>query len=168
MGVTYDAKVSSIRILGNVTSWATHALSYNYQQNHIYSCSWDLVGLATKLYPVANVVLRALEDATVNGRGGLGSIYVFAAGHGEGQSCAFKGYANAIQTITVGAHNENEYRPQYSEACTSLLVAAPSGKHPNGSIATTTVNGKCNARFSGTSASAPMVAGAIALVLQAR
>ena len=60
------------------------------------------------------------------GRGGLGSIYVFATGNGGlfGDSCAFDGYVNNVNTIPIGPFSKNGGVPRYAEPCSSVMAAA--------------------------------------------
>lgn len=70
----------------------------------------------------------ALEQGTVHGRSGLGSIYVLASGNGGAKDyCTFDGYASSIYTITVGAVDFNGEFPPYGELCPSQLISAYSG-----------------------------------------
>jgi kexin len=70
------------------------------------------------------VIRRAMLKAIQEGRGGLGSIYVFASGNGAGagDNCNFDGYTNSIYSITVGAVDRTGQHPYYSEECSAQLV----------------------------------------------
>ena len=70
----------------------------------------------------------ALAGAIAQGRLGAGRIFVWAAGDGRahGDNCNFDGYANSRFGIAVGAVDDRVSRPRYSEACSALLVSAPS------------------------------------------
>lgn len=59
----------------------------------------------------------------LQGRRGLGSIYVWAVGNGRsnGDSCATDGYASSIYTIAVGAVNQWGQRAYYDEACSARM-----------------------------------------------
>ena len=59
------------------------------------------------------------------GRGGLGSIFVWAAGNGGnyGDSCNCDGYAVSPYTISVGSASELDNMPWYAEACSSTLTS---------------------------------------------
>ena len=61
---------------------------------------------------------------TVKGRGGLGSIYVFAAGNGGMfvDSCAFNGYVNNIYTIAITGINRDGSIPGYGEHCAGIMA----------------------------------------------
>ena len=59
------------------------------------------------------------------GRGGLGSIFVWASGNGgrDQDSCNCDGYTNNIYTISVSSATENEAIPWYSEPCSSTIAS---------------------------------------------
>ncbi len=119
----------------------------------------------------------ALQTGVTQGRNGKGSIYAWAGGNGRrsGDNCNYDGWANSRYTIAVGAVDYSGVQAWYSESCAMLVVAAPSsGNAPAYSVTTTDLKGgrgtsstDCTSSFGGTSAAAPMVAGIIALVLQA-
>ena len=58
------------------------------------------------------------------GRGGLGSIFVWASGNGgrDGDSCNCDGYTNSIYTLSISSATEYGNVPWYSEACSSTLA----------------------------------------------
>ncbi|EGE05485.1 hypothetical protein TEQG_08695 [Trichophyton equinum CBS 127.97] len=121
------------------------------------------------------MVKRALENGVANGRRGKGSIFVVSAGNGGylDDDCNFDGYANSIYTIAVGAIDREGNHPEYSEPCSALSVVAyaSAGYQSEGadSIYTTDVGVQnCASGHGGTSAAAPLVAGAIALALSVR
>ena len=59
----------------------------------------------------------------MQGRRGLGSIFVWAAGNGgrDGDSCNCDGYAVSLYTISIGSVSQNDKFPWYSELCSSTL-----------------------------------------------
>ena len=59
------------------------------------------------------------------GRQGLGSIFVWAAGNGGryGDSCNCDGYAVSPYTISVGSASERDDMPWYAEVCSSTLAS---------------------------------------------
>jgi len=61
----------------------------------------------------------------LQGRGGLGSIYVWASGNGgsRSDSCSCDGYANSVYTLSVSSTSEHGTRPWYLEECSSTLAA---------------------------------------------
>ncbi|XP_009873676.1 PREDICTED: proprotein convertase subtilisin/kexin type 6, partial [Apaloderma vittatum] len=104
------------------------------------------------------------------GRRGLGSIFVWASGNGgrEGDYCSCDGYTNSIYTISISSTTENGYKPWYLEECASTLATTySSGAFYERKIVTTDLRHRCTDGHTGTSVSAPMVAGIIALALEA-
>jgi kexin len=80
------------------------------------------------------LISKAVVNGVENGRGGKGSIYVFASGNGahNGDQCNFDGYTNSIYSVTVAAVDYKGLRPYYSEACAANMVVAyssGSGQH---------------------------------------
>ena len=68
---------------------------------------------------------RAAVGAVVlQGRGGRGSIFVWASGNGGSQmdSCACDGYTNSIYTLSVSSLTEHNRKPWYLEECASTLA----------------------------------------------
>src|SRR5690606_30936153 len=85
-------------------------------------------------------VQTAMRTAIASGRGGLGTIYVWAGGNGAEESddnSNYDGYANMPETIAVGAIDDAGVRSYYSEPGANLLIAAPSS---GGSLGITTTN----------------------------
>ena len=126
VGVAYDSKIAGIRILSKAISDAdeAEALIYKMQHNQIYSCSWGPPDDGRSMEAPGILIRRAMLQAVQQGRGGLGSIYVFASGNGasSGDNCNFDGYTNSIYSITVGAVDRAGQHPYYSEHCSAQLV----------------------------------------------
>ena len=107
----------------------------------------------------------------MQGRGGKGNIYVWAAGNGGDRhdSCAADGFVNSIYTIAVGSADQDGRQAYYDEDCPAkMAVMFSHNSKEGGQVYTTTLSDKCTDDFTGTSASAPLVSGVIALVLQAK
>ncbi|CCA68478.1 probable KEX2-endoproteinase of late golgi compartment [Serendipita indica DSM 11827] len=171
VGLAYDSKVAGIRILSGPISDADEAvaLNFGFQESQIYSCSWGPPDSGQAMDGPNLIVSKAILNGINNGRGGKGSIFVFASGNGAavGDSCNFDGYTNSIYTITVGAIDSKGLHPFYSEACAANLFvtySSGSGKY----ISTTDVGEKCSRHHGGTSAAAPLAVGAFALALSVR
>jgi kexin len=116
------------------------------------------------------LIRRAMLNAVQNGRGGLGSIYVFASGNGAANedNCNFDGYTNSIYSITVGAIDRKGNHPYYSEKCSASLVVTYSSGEGDAIHTTDVGQNNCYDQHGGTSAAAPLAAGIFALVLQVR
>jgi kexin len=126
VGVAWDSKIAGIRILSKLISDADEAvaMNYAYQKNQIYSCSWGPPDDGRSMDAPGILIKRAMLNAVQKGRGGLGSIYVFASGNGAANedNCNFDGYTNSIYSITVGAIDRKGLHPYYSEKCSAQLV----------------------------------------------
>lgn len=172
VGVAYDSKIAGLRILSKMISDADEAVAMNYdfQHNQIYSCSWGPPDDGRSMDAPGVLIRRAMLNAVQNGRGGLGSIYVFASGNGAANddNCNFDGYTNSIYSITVGAVDRKGEHPYYSEKCSASLVVTYSSGGGDAIHTTDVGQNACYDQHGGTSAAAPLAAGIFALVLQVR
>lgn len=76
---------------------------------------------------------------------------------------------SSIYTISIGSVSESGQFPWYGEKCASTLaVAYSSGAYQDRKIPTTDIHNGCTMEHSGTSAAAPIAAGILALVLEAK
>lgn len=125
VGVAWDAKVAGIRILsGEITDvQEAEAINYGFDQTQIYSCSWGPSDDGKSIDGPNGILLEAFVNGVTNGRGGKGSIFVFATGNGgrNGDNCNFDGYTNSRYTISIGAVTRHDTHPDYSEACSAQL-----------------------------------------------
>lgn len=135
IGVAYNAKIAGLRILSGIVSDVdeAHALNYAYQNTSIYSCSWGPADDGRTLEAPAPLIQKAFLEGVQNGRGGKGSIFVFASGNGGGSDdqCNFDGYTNSIFSVTVGAVDYKGLHPTYSEACAANMVVTYSSGSGN-------------------------------------
>lgn len=144
VGVAFEAKVSGfscfedlchtnegIRILGGPLTDVDEALAVNYAPdiNDIYSCSWGPEDDGGHMDGPNGIVLNAMLNGILHGRRGLGSLFVFATGNGgyAQDDCNFDGYTNSIYTITIGAIDQVNGHPEYSETCSCQLAVSYSG-----------------------------------------
>ena len=172
VGMAYDSKIAGIRILSKPISDEDEAsaINYRFQENQIYSCSWGPPDDGATMEAPGILIQRAMVNGVQNGRGGLGSVFVFAAGNGAPaeDNCNFDGYTNSIYSITVGGIDRAGDHPYYSEACSAQLVVTYSSG-ANDAIHTTDVGTeKCYNGHGGTSAAGPLVVGTVALALSVR
>jgi len=177
VGVAYNAQVSGVRILSGTLTVSDEAasLNYDYQNNHIYSCSWGPTDDGKTVEEPSGITKRAFINGVTNGRNGKGSIFVFATGNGalKGDNCNFDGYTNSIYTISIGAITHDDKKSSYSEECSAqLAVTYSSGSGKYISTTDSTINNLsspvCTSNHGGTSAAAPIAAGIFALVLSVR
>jgi len=172
VGIAYNARIGGIRMLDGQVSDAVEARSLSYNPGHIdiYSSSWGPNDDGKTVDGPGRLASRAFLNGITRGREGRGSIFVWASGNGGRykDNCNCDGYATSIYTITVSSASESGNIPWYSEACSSTLATTySSGTQSEKQIVTTDLHGACTARHTGTSASAPMAAGIIALALEA-
>jgi len=171
VGVAYNAKIGGVRMLdGRVTDKVEAAsLSLNPQFIDIYSASWGPSDDGATVEGPGTLAAAAFENGITKGRGGLGSIFVWASGNGgrHEDSCNCDGYTDSIYTLSISSASDHGESPWYSESCSSTLATTfSSGAHGEKRIVTTDLHNECTERHTGTSASAPLAAGIIALALE--
>jgi len=171
VGIAYESKVGGVRMLdGDVTDAVeARSLSLNMQHIDIYSASWGPDDDGRTVDGPGTLARRAFEKGITKGRHGKGSIFVWASGNGgkHGDNCNCDGYTNSIWTLSVASASEDGQVPWYSESCSSTLATTySSGSKEQRKVVTTDLHHGCTASHTGTSASAPMAAAIIALVLQ--
>jgi subtilisin family serine protease len=183
IGVAFDATLvgSYIRFTNGSSSRTEVAGLLSRQVNYdVMNASW---GYRTQFQDNFKDALWADVRASVlglaaNGRDGLGTITVFAAGNdrqyvtaspsNDGDNTNYHSLTNARQIITVAAAGQDGNIASFSTPGASVLVGAAGV-----SIFTTDVqdnNGDANDDFvlvSGTSFAAPIVSGVTALMLEA-
>jgi len=183
-GAAPGANFASIRLVGEgqLTDGVqtAAALTSGLDQIDIYNNSWGPGELEAVLVQESDVVSSALERGVTEGRGGAGAIYVFSAGNDSEieDNSNFSSLTSSQYTIAVGAVTNIGVAAPYSEPGANLVVSAPSGGGTQ-SILTTTyevgfdVDGNIVRipthfdSYTGTSASASLVSGVVALMLEA-
>lgn len=181
-GVAYNAAIAGIRLdfsvtngIGQETLAFQKAASFDVVNN-----SWTYTfpfadNFANPTYKSASLALQKTAQA---GRRGLGTVVVFAAGNGrEGyENANYHNYQNSRFTISVAALTNEGVHTYYSTPGANLLVSAFGGgfSRAGDSVFTTDRSGQrgygvgnYTSDFGGTSAAAPMVAGVVALILEA-
>lgn len=188
VGVAYDAGLAGLRLIAAPATDAQEADALNFgmnpaslgaEFNSIYSNSWGPFDDMTQpLVGPGPLTLAAMQNGVTYGRNGKGSIYVWAAGNGllSKDNVNYDGYANSRYTIAVGAVDHLGAQAPYSEPGAAMLVTAPGGISGTNGIVTTDLlghfgysfdTGCTEGNFDGTSASAPIVSGVVALMLDA-
>nr|NP_001262953.1 furin 1, isoform H [Drosophila melanogaster]AGB96333.1 furin 1, isoform H [Drosophila melanogaster] len=171
VGIAYGASVGGVRMLdGDVTDAVeARSLSLNPQHIDIYSASWGPDDDGKTVDGPGELASRAFIEGTTKGRGGKGSIFIWASGNGgrEQDNCNCDGYTNSIWTLSISSATEEGHVPWYSEKCSSTLATTySSGGQGEKQVVTTDLHHSCTVSHTGTSASAPLAAGIAALVLQ--
>ncbi|XP_043934615.1 proprotein convertase subtilisin/kexin type 6 [Protopterus annectens] len=172
VGIAYNARIGGVRMLdGDVTDVVeAKSLGIGLGYVDIYSASWGPDDDGKTVDGPGPLARRAFEQGIKKGRKGLGSIYVWASGNGgkPKDHCSCDGYTNSIYTISVSSTTESGNKPWYLEECSSTMATTySSGEFYDQKIVTTDMRLRCTDAHTGTSVSAPMVAGIIALALEA-
>ncbi|KAG6854699.1 hypothetical protein C0991_002410 [Blastosporella zonata] len=172
VGIAHEAKIAGIRILSKPISDVDEAvaLNYGYQNVSVYSCSWGPPDNGKAMGSPSYLIKKSVVNGINNGRGGKGSIFVFASGNGGGHEdqCNYDGYTNSIYSVTVSALDYTGQHPYYSEACAANMVTAYSSGSGNHIVTTDKGKNECATNHGGTSAAAPNAAGVFTLAVQAR
>ncbi|XP_015507109.1 proprotein convertase subtilisin/kexin type 4 isoform X2 [Parus major] len=171
-GVAYNSKIGGVRMLdGSITDIVeAQALGLQLQYIHIYSASWGPEDDGRTVDGPGVLAAAAFQRGVVQGRGGLGSIFIWASGNGgtNYDNCNCDGYTNSIYTVSVGSVLGDGQRPRYSESCPAILTTTYSSRTTSKvQIVTTDLHHRCTDKHTGTSASAPLAAGMVALALEA-
>jgi subtilisin-like proprotein convertase family protein len=191
-GAAPNASIAAIRLIGASTTDQQEAngLTYKPQEIAVYSNSWGPSDTGTILEAPGPLTRAALANAVRTGRGGKGSIYVWAAGNGlaNNDNSNYDGYANSRYTIAVTAVDNRGRQSWYAEPGANILVAAPSSGDSSGSdvgvvttdrtgsagynVSASATPGELSDRdytndFGGTSSATPLVSGVVALMLEA-
>nr|KAF6481427.1 proprotein convertase subtilisin/kexin type 4 [Molossus molossus] len=172
-GVAYNARIGGVRMLdGTITDVIeAQSLSLQPQHIHIYSASWGPEDDGRTVDGPGILTQEAFRRGVTKGRGGLGTLFIWASGNGglHYDNCNCDGYTNSIHTLSVGSTTQQGHVPWYSEACASTLTTTySSGIITEPQIVTTDLHHQCTDKHTGTSASAPLAAGIIALALEAK
>lgn len=189
VGVAYNSTLSGLRILGSSSNADRANLIEafdRYQDFDVVNNSWASKPINKSNSTIFfqdnffyNSLYSSFNDALIagvqKGRDGLGTAIVFAAGNfrAVGDNTNYHNFQNSPYVITVAAINETGVVSSYSTPGASILVSA-FGSPQSGTIVTTdqqvggiNLTGSYTNSFNGTSAAAPMVSGAIALILEA-
>lgn len=174
VGVAPDATLSGIRIGYGVDFqiWDLDDAMGRMGDFDIVNNSWGFNGSFSddRANPFFANTFPAIADAAANGRGGLGTTILFAAGNSRasGDNSNYHNLLNDTQTIAVGAINASGVYAGFSNKGANILTSAPGQ-----AVLTTDVEGADGylpgdiVNISGTSFSTPAVAGVVALMLEA-
>lgn len=173
VGVAFNANIGGIRFIDDkfhTDAKEARALSFNRDYIDIYSNSWGPYDHGGSFGGPEPLSRQALKEGVEKGRRGKGNIFIWAAGNGgrDNDDCNADGYCTSIYTITVGSASESKRKPSFSEACSSILATTfSSGDDPDRAIVTTDVHHGCTKFHTGSSTSAPLAAGVVALAMEA-
>lgn len=190
-GVAPEAKLVGLRLIssgdidGTSDEEDAEAMTHRNDVIHIKNSSWGSSANYREVYAAGPLMEAAREDGALNGRGGKGTIYVWAAGNGRdyGEQGQKDGVTSSIYINTVSALNNKGGAAYYSETGSHIIVSAPSSGGSRGIYSTDLIgkngyNKRGSAQgepsdlnytdsFGGTSSASPAIAGMIALMLEA-
>ena len=178
-GSAPEATIVGLRLIANTTTDQQEADAMNYlpQLIQIKSNSWGPSDTGTILEAPGPLTRAAFKNAAETGRGGKGTIFMWAGGNGldANDNSNYDGYANSIHTIAVGAFDSQSRQAWYSEPGANLVIVSPSSGSSPALGKTTTdrtgangyVAGDYESDFGGTSSATPTSAGVVALMLEA-
>ncbi|XP_021936626.1 neuroendocrine convertase 1-like isoform X4 [Zootermopsis nevadensis] len=173
VGVAFNAKIGGIRLLDGMVNDRVEgtALGHAYDKVDIYSASWGPNDDGKTVEGPGRLAQEAIERGIQQGRGGKGCVFVWASGNGgsKGDNCNCDGYIGSVYTLSIGSASQQGQFPWYGERCASTMAATySSGAYSDQMIATTDLRNTCTIKHTGTSASAPLAAGIIALALEVK
>lgn len=185
-GAAYAADLVGLRLTAAAVTDADEAEAFSHSNDVIAvkNNSWGPYDDGYTLEGPGPLGAAALMNGAKYGRSEHGTIFVWAGGNGleAGDNANYDGYANSIHTISVSALNDRGEQAYYSEPGACHVVTAPSSGSGTQGITTTDRAGSAGynstgsgdiadidytERFGGTSSSAPLVAGIVALMLEA-
>ena len=170
-GIAPRATIFGRGVIGNFTfANVVKAVSQDASTTSISNNSW---GYADTPGPQGTWALfdAAIRAAAVEGDGGNGVFFVWAAGNGNdiGDWSPLEEFQTLYEITSVCAVNDEGKRSYYSEQGPNLWVCAPSNdvNKRYAGITTTNSGNLYMDSFGGTSAAAPIVSGVAALVREA-
>lgn len=192
-GTAPEAKLVGMRLISATVADSAEAEAMTYRSTgtvpilQVLSNSWGPADDGTTLEAPGPLTLVALKSAAETGRGGKGTIIMWAGGNGleANDNSNYDGYANSIYTIAVGAFDSQSQQAYYSEPGANLVITAPSsGSTPalgittvdrsgsvgyNSGATSGEISGQANytQTFGGTSSATPTASGIVALMLEA-
>ncbi|XP_048362413.1 neuroendocrine convertase 2-like [Sphaerodactylus townsendi] len=127
VGVAYNSKVAGIRMLDQpfmTDIIEASSISHMPQVIDIYSASWGPTDNGKTVDGPRELTLQAMADGVNKGRGGKGSIYVWASGDGGSyDDCNCDGYASSMWTISINSAINDGRTALYDESCSSTLAS---------------------------------------------
>lgn len=131
----------------------------------IISNSWAFFDPRQEL-GVSSLIKEAIAFAQAEGRAGLGTAVVFAAGNNSSNTLV-NPLTKVPGVITVSSVDHRDSRLSFSNFGDEVFITAPSSRGLTPGLKAASINNSYTNTFSGTSASTPMVSAVLALALSA-
>jgi subtilisin-like proprotein convertase family protein len=174
-GTAPAATLVGLRLIAASVTDAQEAEAMAWRNDiiQIKNNSWGPDDTGSNVEAPGPLTASAFANGTQSGRGGRGTIYLWAGGNGgdSEDNSNYDGYANSIHTIAVGASDSTGNRSSFSEPGANIVIVAPSSGVTG--ITTTDRTGSVGYSsgdyandFGGTSSATPTAAGVVALMLE--
>ncbi|MAP10759.1 MAG: hypothetical protein CMQ61_01770, partial [Gammaproteobacteria bacterium] len=173
VGVAPDADIAGFRVGFGVGSFMQELSALRNATNvDVLNNSWGYKGYFYDNFASYTFapIEREFENLVTDGRDGLGTIITFSSGNrrGQGDDVNYHSYLSARETIAVGAVELDGDYSSFSTPGAAMLVSAPgTGIYTTDARGSAGYNWSDYTYISGTSFSAPAVAGVAALMLEA-
>ncbi len=190
-GVAPEARMMGLRLIAGATSAEDNGTALAWQPEgivtHVSSNSWGPADDGKSDGTISSLQLAGMRKGATENRNKLGTVYVISAGNGrsDGDDESYDGFSSSRYGIAVAAVNRSGTQSSYSENGMAVAIAAFGGEFQPPDVTWTTDNSGAEAyallqkkspnttapmnytdSMNGTSAAAPQISGAVALMLQ--
>ena len=191
-GVAPEAMMMGLRLIAGNSADDAAGVALAWQPDgvitHVSSNSWGPTDDGKAGGRISALQKAGIEAGATNNRGGLGTVYLISAGNGRdnGDDASYDEFSNSRFAIAVAAVGQDGTQSSYSENGVNVAISAFGGEYAppnvlwttndsgdeafqlkNMSTPTSTAPVNYTDAMNGTSAAAPEVSGAVALILQA-
>jgi proprotein convertase subtilisin/kexin type 2 len=190
-GVAPEAMMMGLRLIAGDTADDASGAALAWQPDglitHVSSNSWGPTDDGKAAGRASALQMAGIEAGATKNRGGLGTVYLISAGNGRDNNdeSSYDEFGNSRFAIAVAAVGQDGKQSSYSENGVNVAISAFGGEYAPPNVMWTTDNSGDEASklkttatpttaapvnytdsMNGTSAAAPQVSGAVALILQ--